>query len=63
MMPQTIDDGRRAGVSSVADLDGFAARFAALPERLNGDAGLLRRGRYLNATSSSTSAARRCCCA
>jgi len=49
-MPQTIDDGRRAGVSSVADLDGFAARFAALPERLNGDAGLLRRGRYLNAT-------------
>ena len=33
-MPQTIDDGRRAGVSSVADLDGFAARFAALPERL-----------------------------
>jgi len=39
-----------SGASGVADLDGFEARLAALPERVNGDAGLLRRGRYLNTT-------------
>ena len=38
------------GVSGVADLDGIEARLAALPGRVNGDAVLLRRGRYLNAT-------------
>jgi hypothetical protein len=36
--------------SGVADLGGIEARLAALPERVNGDAVLLRRGRYLNAT-------------
>ena len=34
--------------SGVADLGGIEARLAALPERVNGDAVLLRRGRYLN---------------
>ncbi|HYM72412.1 MAG TPA: hypothetical protein VET89_05485 [Stellaceae bacterium] len=29
------------------DLDGFAARIATLAERVNGDAALLRRGRFL----------------
>ena len=38
------------GVSGVADLGGIEARLAALPERVNRDAVLLRRGRYLNAT-------------
>jgi hypothetical protein len=36
--------------SGVADLGGIEARLAALPGRVNGDAVLLRRGRYLNAT-------------
>ena len=36
--------------SGVADLGGIEARLAALPRRVNGDAVLLRRGRYLNAT-------------
>ena len=36
------------GASAVADLGGIEARLAALPERVNGDAVLLRRGRYLN---------------
>jgi hypothetical protein len=36
------------GASTVADLGGIEARLAALPERVNGDAVLLRRGRYLN---------------
>jgi hypothetical protein len=36
------------GVSGVADLGGIEARLAALPGRVNGDAVLLRRGRYLN---------------
>jgi hypothetical protein len=36
--------------SGVADLGGIEARLAALPERVNRDAVLLRRGRYLNAT-------------
>ena len=36
------------GVSGVADLGGIEARLAALPRRVNGDAVLLRRGRYLN---------------
>ena len=35
------------GASAVADLGGIEARLAALPERVNGDAVLLRRGRYL----------------
>ena len=34
--------------SGVADLGGIEARLAALPRRVNGDAVLLRRGRYLN---------------
>lgn len=38
------------GISGVAELGGIEARLAALPERINGDAVLLRRGRYLNAT-------------
>jgi len=36
------------GGSAVADLGGIEARLAALPEQVNGDAVLLRRGRYLN---------------
>jgi len=36
------------GVSRVADLGGIEARLVALPERVNGDAVLLRRGRHLN---------------
>ena len=36
------------GASLAADLGGIEARLAALPERVNGDAVLLRRGRYLN---------------
>ena len=36
------------GASGVADLGGIEARLAALPERVNGDVVLLRRGRYLN---------------
>ena len=36
------------GASAVAELGGIEARLAALPERVNGDAVLLRRGRYLN---------------
>ena len=35
------------GGSAVADLGGIEARLAALPERVDGDAVLLRRGRYL----------------
>jgi hypothetical protein len=38
------------GASGVADLGGIEARLAALPERVNSDAVLLRRGRYLNTT-------------
>jgi len=38
------------GASLAADLGGIEARLAALPERVNGDAVLLRRGRYLNTT-------------
>src|SRR5438067_11976727 len=37
-----------SGASGVADLEGLEAGLAALPERVTGDAGLLRRGRYLN---------------
>jgi hypothetical protein len=36
------------GASAVAELGGIETRLAALPERVNGDAVLLRRGRYLN---------------
>jgi hypothetical protein len=36
------------GASLAADLGGIEARLAALPDRVNGDAVLLRRGRYLN---------------
>ena len=39
-----------SGASLAADLGGIEARLAALPDRVNGDAGLLRRGRYLNTT-------------
>jgi len=39
-----------SGASLAADLGGIEARLAALPERVNGDAVLLRRGRYLNTT-------------
>jgi hypothetical protein len=35
------------GASGGADLGGIEARLAALPERVNGDAVLLRRARYL----------------
>jgi hypothetical protein len=38
------------GISGVAELGGIEARLAALPDRVNGDAVLLRRGRHLNAT-------------
>ena len=38
------------GASGVADLGGIDGRLAALPERVAGDAALLRRGRYLNTT-------------
>jgi len=37
-----------SGGSALAELGGIEARLAALPERVNGDAVLLRRGRYLN---------------
>jgi hypothetical protein len=38
------------GASLAADLGGIEARLAVLPGRVNGDAVLLRRGRYLNTT-------------
>src|ERR1700731_591647 len=38
------------GITGVAELGGIEARLAALPERVNGDAVLLRRGRHLNTT-------------
>jgi hypothetical protein len=48
MMPPMSDGGRMGGTSVAAELGGIAAGLAALPERVNGDAVLLRRGRYLN---------------
>ena len=39
-----------AGASGAADLDDIGDRLAGLPERLDADAGLLRRGRHLNTT-------------
>jgi hypothetical protein len=40
--------GRMGGATATADLGGIEARLAGLPERVNGDPVLLRRGRYLN---------------
>jgi hypothetical protein len=48
MMPPYDGGGRMGGASLAAELGGIEARLAALPERVNGDAVLLRRGRYLN---------------
>jgi len=36
--------------SEAADVDDLGGRLALLPERVSGDPGLLRRGRYLNTT-------------
>src|SRR5437763_16430376 len=48
MMPRMSGGGRMGGTSVAAELGGIEARLAALPEQVNGDAVLLRRGRYLN---------------
>jgi hypothetical protein len=48
MMPPHDGGGRMGGASGVAELGGIEARLAALPERVNSDAVLLRRGRCLN---------------
>ena len=41
------EDSMAAGTGA-SELDDFAARVAALPERVNSNAALLRRGRFLN---------------
>ena len=38
------------GAALAVELEGLESRLAALPDRVNGDAVLLRRGRYLNTT-------------
>jgi len=39
------------GAALAVELEGLESRLAALPDRVNGDAVLLRRGRYLNTTA------------